>query len=1031
MKRVLSFVIISLLGIASALAQGFVLNTRVADTKGQMLSGVMIESTGAETSAFSDIEGRVELKMTVPQAVIRVSLSGYYSVELPVSEQNQPGLITLIPEDWRNYTENASLNKKDMQQAMNIDLGIQGKIPGLQTVQKSGMPAEGAYMNIGGLHSLYAENTPLIVVNGVPYLNDTEVSTAINAYSRSLFAALNIYDIRNITLLTGAQAAQYGSLGSNGVLLIETERATSDNLDTRISFSGQYGMHFKGRTMEVLDDRDYNNYLREVGLGRYGSMNALTADYPFLQSSADYPTAYIFNNRTDWQKEIYQSAFLTNNVFRVEGGDEVAKYNMSVGYSSDGGIISGTSTNRYHTLLNSDIMVSRKVDIFTSVGLSYMNSRLQEQGMSHETNPMLAAWYKMPVLSPYFAGNDGKLTNTYATYDFSNINDYPLYPYENVSNPTAIVNTLEAGDKIYDVNINLGLNYQVLDRLKLTGIFNRQYRYVEENLFIPGVSNQAIYPQYYGIGRNTVRKAISERSNTYYGLNAAYRRIFRHIHELRADLGGRIMTSSSEYDMSSGYNTANDYYKTLDKTTDEENSDGYINLWTWANYYLRAGYTWNRLIDASLSLSLDGSSVSGIDAPLYYVYPAAAVKLMAAHLGMIPDWINTLDFQLSASLSGNSRFSSNYAKNYYTSSNFFTMGSIIRGDIPNTLLEPEKQRQLTAGLNTSLWGHRLQFGADFHSTYAYDLIIPQSISSVYASDNYYENAAAVSTNGMTLSLRLTPVETRQLSWTLGGHITGNRSIVKDLGGRDFLDIRYEGLSQGEDMIVRLKVGEEPYQFYGYETDGIYTTTAQARTEDLTSAKGSKFQAGDVRYIDHHADGVINEQDKVLLGSTRPDCFGSLFTHLRYGQFGLNVQFNYSIGGKVYNAVRRQLESMDRFYNQALSVRNRWQMEGQQTNMPRAAYGDPSGNNQFSDRWTEDASYLKLGALTLSYSIEHPIANFFRSGELWISAENLMTWTRYLGNDPETAYSYDDALLGIDYAKVPRPKTVKIGFNLNF
>jgi len=1013
------------------LAQGFVLSTKVVDTKGQGLQGVMVESTGAEASAFSDESGRVELKMTVPQAIVRISLSGYYSVELPVSESNQPAHVTLIPENWKNYTQGASLNKKDMAQAMNIDMAIQGKIPGLQTVQKSGMPAEGAYLNIGGLHSLYAENTPLIVVNGVPYLNDTEVSTAINGYSRSLFAALNIYDIRNITLLTGAEAAQYGSLGSNGVLVIETERATSDNLDTRISFSGQYGMHMKGRSVDVLDADGYKNYLRSVGLGRYGSMNALTTDYPFLQTSTDYPTAYIFNNNTDWQNEIYHSAFLTNNVFRVEGGDEVAKYNMSVGYSSDGGIISGTKTERYHTLLNSNIMVSRKVDIFTSVGLSYMNSRLQEQGMSEETNPMLAAWYKMPVLSPYFAGNDGKLTNTFATYDFSNINDYPLFPYENVSNPTAIVKTLEAGDKIYDVNINMGLNYQVLDYLKLTGTFNRQYRYVEENLFIPGVSNQAIYPQFYGIGRNTVRKAVSERSNSYYGLNAAYRNIFDQIHELRADVGARIMTTSSEYDMSSGYNTANDFYKTLDKTTDEENSDGYINLWTWANYYLRGGYTWNRLVDASLSLTLDGSSVSGNDAPLYYFYPAGALKLMAANLGVMPDWVNTLDVQVSAALSGNSRFSSNYAKNYYTSANFFTMGSIIRGDIPNTLLEPEKQRQLTAGVTASLLGHRLQLGADVHDTYAYDLIIPRAISSVYASDNYYENAAAVSTKGVTVSLRITPVETRRFSWTLGGNLTANRSLVEDLGGQDYLDITYDALSQGEDMVIRLKVGEAPYQFYGYATDGIYATTAQAQADNLTGTKGAKFQAGDVRFIDHHSDGFINEQDKVLLGSTRPDCFGSFFTHLRYGQIGLNAQFNYSLGGKIYNAVRRHLESMDNFYNQAQSVRNRWQMEGQHTDMPRAAYGDPSGNNLFSDRWVEDASYLKLGSLTLSYSIEHPIANFFRSGELWVSAENLLTWTNYLGNDPETSYSYGDALYGIDYAKIPQPRTVKLGFNLNF
>lgn len=1031
MKRILLFAIISVCALATAWGQAYVLNTRITDTKGQAVGGAMVQSTGAESSVYSDAEGRVEMKMTAAKAIIRVTFDGFFPVELPVSEDNQPGRIVLIPTNWKNYTEGASLNKKDMEQAMTVDQAIRGNIAGLQVVQKSGMPGEGSYLNFGGIHSLSAENTPLIVLNGVPYINDQTVSTAINGYSRGLFAALNINDIRNITLLTGAEAAQYGSLGSNGVLVIETEQATSDNLETRISFAGQYGMSFKGRSIEVLDADGYKNYLRSVGLSRYGSMNALTADYPFLQTTTDYPTAYIFNNNTNWQSEIYSPAFLTNNVLRVEGGDEVAKYNLSVGYSSDGGIIRGTGTQRYHTLLNSDIMVSRKVDISTSVALSYVNSQLQEQGLSMETNPMLAAWYKMPVLSPYYANTDGRLTHTYATYDFSNVNEYPAFPYENVSNPTAIVNTLEAADKFYDVNIHLGINYKPADNLTLTGIYNRQYRYVEEDLFIPGVSNQAIYPQYYGIGRNTVRMAVSERRNQYFGLNAAYRQVLDQVHELRADVGGRIMTTSSEYDMSSGYNTANDFYKTLDKTNDEEYSDGYIKPWIWANYYLHGAYTWNRLVDAALHLGLDGSSVSGVNAPLYYVYPAASLKLMAAHLAFMPDWVDRLDGVISASMTGNSRFSSNWAKNYYNSANFFSMGSIVRNDIPNTRLEPEKQRQLTAGLHTAFFNHRVQFSADCYDTYSYDLIIPQSVSSVYASSNYYENAAAIASQGINLSVRLVPVETRKLSWSIGANLTTEKSRVDNLGDQDHMDIGYTDIHSDEDVIVRLQTGEVPYQFYGYQTQGVYATTAQAQADGLTSVGGGKFQAGDVRFVDYHGDGTINEQDKVLLGSSRPDFYGSFFSHVRFRQFSLNAQFNYRVGGKIYNAVRRRLESMDNFYNQSVSVYNRWQVDGQQTDMPRAVYGDPNGNNLFSDRWLEDGSYLKLGSLTLNYAIEHPIANFFRSGNVWISAQNLLTLTNYLGNDPEMAYSYDDYLYGIDYAKVATPRTVKIGFNLNF
>ena len=1030
MKKIFSFILFITLS-CSVWAQAFEFKARLVNTSQEALQGAMAVSTSAKAAAISDEEGRITLPLEGDYALVQITCDGYYSLEIPVYGASEEKTLVMIPENWEKFSAVSSLNKKDMRQAMSIDDALKGQIAGLQVVGKSGMPGEGAYLSTGAIHSIQADNTPLIVLNGVPYLMDHQTSTAINGYSRSVFASLNIDDIKNITLLSGADAAQYGSLGSNGVLLIETEQATSDNLDTRISFSGQYGAKMVGRTVETLDAEAYKNYLRQIGITRYDRMGQLLQDYPFLQTSTAYPTHYIFNNDTRWQDEIYQPALLTNNVFRVEGGDEIAKYNLSVGYSSDGGIIEGTKSDRYHTLLNSNVMVSRKVDIFTSVGLSYLRSQLQEQGMSQETNPLLAAWSNMPVLNPFYAGSDGNLTRKYATYNFSNVNDAPTFPYENVSNPAAIVNTLKADDKIYDVNLLMGLNVQVNDNLKLSGSYSRQYRYTEESLFIPGVDNQAIYPQYYGIGRNTVRMAVAESRNNYFNVNANYRNTFNFVHELVANAGARVMTTIQEYDLSTGYNTANDYYSTLDQTTDEEYTDGYINEWIWANYYLQAHYAWKRLLALDLTASIDGSSVSGVSAPLYYFYPAAKLSYMLGNMSFMPEWVNDLTLSAEFAKSGNSRFSSNYAKNYYNGSNFFTLGAIIRSDIPNTDLEPEKQNQWQAGLHSSLFGHRLQMGIQAQHTYAYDLLIPQKISSVYASKNYFANVAAITSNGYTASLRASLVENKKFAWNIGGNITFNKSIVSDLGEQSEMDITYGDVNKGEDAVVKMKVGEAPYQFYGYQTDGIYSSTQEAKAAGLTSVYNTAYQAGDVRFVDVYDDNVINEQDKVLLGSSRPDYFGSVFSSLRVGKLSLSAQINYSIGGKIYNAVRRQLESMENFHNQSSAVQNRWQVEGQQTTMPRAVYGDPNGNNIFSDRWLEDATYAKLGRLTLNYALDLPNANFVRSGNIWISGENLCTFSSYLGNDPELAYNYSDMLFGIDYAKVPNPRVIKIGFNLNF
>ena len=167
-----------------------------------------------------------------------------------------------------------------------------------------------------------------------------------------------------------------------------------------------------------------------------------------------------------------------------------------------------------------------------------------------------------------------------------------------------------------------------------------------------------------------------------------------------------------------------------------------------------------------------------------------------------------------------------------------------------------------------------------------------------------------------------------------------------------------------------------------------------------------------------------------LGTARPDLYGAFGSSFNYGKITFSVDFGYSVGGKAYNAVRRWTESMDKFHNQAVSVVNRWQIEGKQTSMPRAAYGDPSGNNFFSDRWIEDASYLKIRNLRLAYAFDRQLFNFV-SGNVWLGAENVWTLTRYLGGDPEFSYSYAEALRGFDYAKVTLPLNVKVGFNLNF
>lgn len=1047
MKKYILPVLLSLLSL-SAMSQKDVYKGKIVGTdKAPVRGAIIVASSDSSVSAISDSAGFFEIKFPGEKGSLSVVAEGYYETSYPLAESVIPSKIVLVPKKEVKYNgmvdvpgfsqsrkyksiSTVGAESKDLNKSFLIDGALQGEVLGLKVIKKGGMPGEGAYMNIRGIHSFIADNSPLIVINGVPYMGNQNVSDAINAYSRSLLFGYAADDIESATILKGVDASLYGSLGSNGVLLIKTKQATSDNLETRISFTGQYGINFKNKSIPVMGSSDYVNYFHEVGEQRYGyNTSLLQQDYPFLKNGVNY-YSYLFNSNTDWLNEIQGNSFTTDNIFRVEGGDEIAKYNISFGYADENGVIEGTSTERYHTLINANIIASRKVDIFTNIGLSYISSSLMESGMSEETNPILASYYAMPLLFPYEKEPDGSVLPRYSSYDSWNVNKNPAYSYENVSNPLAIVNTVNGEDKIYDANIRFGLNYKANKYLTLTGLLNIYYNYTEENIFVPGVTDRAIVPQYYGEGKNAVRKGVVTNKAYYYAFNAFYNRVFNNVHNFKISSGAKYFSKNLEYDYTSGYNTANDDYQTLGDLKDDIRITGDNVDWKWFNYYFHTDYIYNNILKTTFNLAVDRSSISGKNADKFGFFPSFGVTLMTANTGLLPDFVDMFNLSAEVSRTGNSRFSSNYCKNYYQNTNFFNLGTISRSNVPNTDLKWETKDQVDLGFDLSMFSNKIDFMFNYYNADASDLLVAREISGVYGGveSAYYDNVGEIKTTGVELGLKLTPVNTKNLEISVGGTLSTADSKIESLGNNDELTISFDDYDNDDAMII-MKKGESPYQFYGYKTNGVYSSSSDVPA-GLVNKYGDPYLPGDVRFIDVHEDNIINANDKTSLGSAQPDYFGSLFASVRVKKISLLAEFGYSVGNKAYNAVRRNLESMDTFHNQAKSVINRWRVPGDETNIPRASYGDPRGNNLFSDRWIEDASYLKLRSVTLSYNFNN-LFDFCRSGSVFIVGENLFTITDYLGGDPEFSYSYSESMQGFDYAKVALPKTVKVGINLNF
>lgn len=1018
------------------------INGKILSSLNEPVKGAIVTITSTENVTTGE-DGTFAVETLKEAERINVWAPGYYPVSQLIKGR-QRIVIMMIPESRKKYNEAGvlpfrvednkvehtsavNISKKDfVPGSMKIDRALAGQVAGLKVTRASGMPGEGSYMNMRGIRSLVADNAPLVVINGVPYLPDSRESQLFNGYTRDIFQSYNIQDIQNITILKGAEAAMYGSLGSNGVILIETDGANSNDLDTKISFYGQYGVTWNDKRMPLLKGTDYKSYLSDVGMTYFDNMETFYSNFPFL-NNPDGKYAYLYNNATDWQDVIYRNGFVTDNLFRVEGGDAIAKYDLSIGYAGEDGLIQNTTQQRYHTQLNTNVLISKKVEMFATVGLAYMNGDYQDQGMVSGTNPILAAYKQSPLLSPNKMDANGEKLASYSTYYYGNCTNMDFA----TSNPLALINTLDAHSRQYDVNVKVGLTYKPLPELALTGVLGLYYNYNNERMFVPGVTDKSILPFFdqYGEASNSVKNGIGETFNMFYNFNANYKKVFNGVHALNAIAGAQAVMASYEYDAGVGRNTPNDFYQTLGNTQGiGRYFYGYCDKWNWMNFYAHADYTYNEMIKASVNMSVDGSSSVGTYGDYFTMYPSVGLTWLGkGWLGLTNSTlINRLNVRAEYALTGNSRYSSNYGKFYYQSSPYQDISGIVRAGIANTKLQPEKNAQLNLGLDVSALHNRVDLSVDVYQNKATDVIFNVPLSSVYGTGSYYDNCGEITNRGVELAMQASLVNLRDFEWIVGGNIAFNKGEVNQLKGTDKLVQEY---SDGAQLLTQ--VGEEPFHFYGYQALGVFTTEAAATKANLVNSSGRAYEAGDIHYVDQNGDGRIDYKDRVSLGKASPDYFGGLFTSVRYKGFELSVDFSYSKGNDAYNGVRRNLESLSNLGNQSVSVVNRWNVEGQVTDVPRAAWGDPKGNNDFSSRWIEDASYLRMKNITFSYSFDKMVLNFFRSGKIYVTGENLVTATKYLGLDPEFSYSYSDAMQGFDYAKQMQPKAVKLGINLKF
>ena len=996
------------------------------------VEGASVLAVSATKTAVTDEKGNFVLQVAKVPEFITVNSTDYLAQEFQLYGR-QEVKIYLLPLKSRGYSNtmvlpfqvkktidktgnSITIYTRDMDRGRKLaDEMLVGNVAGVRALQKSGMPGEGYFLALRGTRSLVGDNMSLIVIDGMPILPDLTLSSTFTGYSKNILRNVSLKEIDNISVTKGYDAAPFGAVSSNGVIMINTDRAI--DMETKVEFETVNGVGLRPRKLPLLDAADFKNYLYRIGQTEFNS-DELYNRFSFLREDPRYGEGYYaYQHNTDWQDEIFSPAFSTENILKVKGGDAVAKYSLLAGYMQENGIEDNSKMSRYYARFNGDMKMSRKLSMFTNVGFSYYNNNIHEQGMVPEINPILAAIRKPSILGPYRVN---KYNQQLSVWD-------PVRQF-GVSNPAVIVNEVEGNNVLYNTMVNLGLSFDFTPELQLRGLFGINYDYNREKMFIPGVSTDALIPLEGGRARNMIRNGAGKSMSYYGNVTLSYQHGFQKGHYLSAMAGVQMLFRDRLYEYAKGINTATDYDRNLSSVKDAFGKylDGYDDKWKWFNIFANVEYNYKKQLYAGVSLAADAASVTGERSDVFNLYPAANIawKLNNSSFLRESDFVNDLTIRAEYSMKGNSMLPAMISKYHYVAMDYKEMGGIVRGNIPNDKLKPELVVSTNVGVDFRTLGNKLNLSLDLYNNETRDMLVQEDLGSSYGSKFRYINAGKMETKGIEVGINATVIRTGGFEWNLGATIAHEKAEIKDLGGRDAI---VTTLSDGAQIITR--VGESPYAFYGLKTNGVYATSAEASADNLVDFRGENFRAGDLRYVNADAsDRVIDSKDKMIIGDPTPDFYGGIFTSFRYKNYTLSAQFTYSYGNDVYNAVRRVGESMVDFAGQTRAVKNSWNYEGHQTTVPKAEYGDPMNNSQFSSRWIEDGSYLKLKNLTFNY--EYPSKLWiFRSFQAYVSAENVFTLTKYLGYDPEFSYSYDHGMLGVDYGKVPGARTFRLGIRL--
>ncbi|WNH11966.1 SusC/RagA family TonB-linked outer membrane protein [Thalassobellus suaedae] len=1047
---------------------------------GEPLLGVNIKVKNTNQGAVTDFDGNFEINASAKDVLV-FSYLGYQNKEVTVGDNKV--LKIVLQEDASKLDEvvvigYGSVKRKDLTgsvvslkaedldkvKSVSFEGALASKASGVQVVSSEGGPGAGFKIRVRGGSSINASNDPLYVIDGFA-IDGTAQGTGLGLgnSSTSPLASMDPSTIESIEVLKDASAtAIYGSRGANGVIIITTKQGKKGRADFNFETYTSFGNI--SNKIDLLSAQEFVDWRYE-----YTPWDPNDPGDQFVGAFRDQfgNDLNLLDPRvilTDWQDEITRTAVTKNYKVSSTGGSDNSSYSASFSYINQEGIIKTSSFERYNGNLRLDQNIGERIKVGVNANMGFNNTGGVVSAASENAN-----------------GRSGIITNAVLFSPVQGLTRYGDAEYDDdgrlislrsgdISNPNVILESDINSGTQHNIYGNVYVQYKIANgltfksslRLNTFGGKNKRY-FSEKYGWGRSANGRAFVGTFQGQGITSEQNLNFNKSFGDHSLNVTA------VYEQQATSFENVTSASTGFDLPN-INLDNLGSATVTLPTQSTFSDNSLK-----SYLGRIQYDYDNRFTLNVSARYDGSSRFA-EGNKWGFFPSAGFAWKVNNEKFLEnvDWLNSLKLKVSYGETGNTSIgsyrslaSAGLASTIFNGNNLVTGVAVER--LANEDLTWETTSQADAGISIALFNSRLSIEADYYEKETTDLLLERPLPSTSGFKTAFQNIGALENKGFEFALHTINVQTDNFTWSSDFNISFNKNKVLNLGDANEFFIRAIGDNQIQDDYV-VRVGESLGSIYGLQVDGVYNYSDFAAFDGLTDAQAAEkiyadaaaqgvpyydvvytlkdgvvissgqpninnYRPGMPKFADQNNDGIVNSDDRTIIGRTVPDHFGGFTNNFSYKNFDLSVLTSWSYGNDVYNKNIKQATSQAiPYFNKYGSVRDRWTPENPNTDVPVIwGNGDAGISGNAYSNYVEDGSFIRLANVTFGYSLDKEVANKLglKSFRVYGSVDNLYVWTNYSGYDPDVSVGNNQLTPGLDIDSYPRARTFRIGLNVGF